>query len=187
MKTHRSWIAACAAVVVLVAGISAAETLKSGPQTGEKVPGPFHPLNVNGDNAGEKCCLYCKNGDNPVAMVFARSHSDELAALIKKLDACTAKNSGAKMGSFVVYLSESEKLGDQLKDFAKSAELKQIVLAIDNPAGPKGYKVARDADVTVVLYTDHTVKANHSFKKGELKDKEITKIVSDVAKILPEK
>src|SRR5262245_674911 len=187
MSSHRTLIVAFAALLILVAGVSAAELVKSGPQTGEKVPGPFHPLNINGDNAGEKACLYCKNGDNPVAMVFARSHSDELATLIKKLDACTAKNSGCKMGSFVVYLSDSEKLGEQLKHFAKSAELKQIVLAIDNPAGPKGYKVAKEADVTVVLYTDHTVKANHAFKKGELKDKDIESIVKDVAKILPEK
>ena len=51
------------------------------------------------------------------------------------------------------------------------------MLSIDNPAGPKGYKVSRDADVTVVLYTQHTVKANYAFGKGELKDKDIEKIV----------
>ena len=43
------------------------------------------------------------------------------------------------------------------------------------------------ADVTVVLYYKHNVKANYAFKKGELKDKDIEKIVKDLSKILPEK
>ena len=46
-----------------VLGISAAITfagepaLKSGPQPGQKVPGPFNPLHANGPNKGEKLCL----------------------------------------------------------------------------------------------------------------------------------
>jgi hypothetical protein len=192
MSKQRMFAVACTAVavcaaLVLVAGVSAGEAVKSGPQVGEDVPGPFYPLNINGAGAGQKNCLYCQNGTNPVAMVFARSNSPELTALVKKLDACTAKNSEAKMGSFVVYLSEEEKLEGELKDLAKKEELKKIILSIDNPAGPKAYKVAKDADVTVVLYTDHSVKANHTFKKGELKDKDIEKIVGDVSKILPQK
>ena len=70
---------------------------------------------------------------------------------------------------------------------SQQAGLKKIVLAIDNPAGPKNYKVAKDADVTVVLYTEHIVKANYAFKKGELKDKDIEKIVSSISKIVPGK
>ena len=44
------------ALVLLVGSVIAAETLKSGPQPGDMVPGPFHPLNVTGDNAGQKAC-----------------------------------------------------------------------------------------------------------------------------------
>src|SRR3954463_16283243 len=62
-----------AGLVALVGGLAVAAELKSGPQAGEKLPGPFHPLNVNGDKAGEKQCLYCKFGDQSVAMVFART------------------------------------------------------------------------------------------------------------------
>jgi hypothetical protein len=61
------------------------------------------------------------------------------------------------------------------------------VLSIDNPAGPLKYNVSRDADVTVVLYTDRTVKANYAFKKGTLKDEDIDQILADVKKILPAK
>ncbi len=39
-------------------GIAVADNaLKSGPQTGENIPGPFHPTNITGAKAGEKHCL----------------------------------------------------------------------------------------------------------------------------------
>jgi hypothetical protein len=172
--------------LALLAGTAwAAENLKSGPQTGQAVPGPFHPLNINGDNAGEKYCLFCKNGMNPVAMVFARECSEPLTKLIKEIDAATVKNRNAGMGSFVVFLSDDEALKGKLKDVAKKCDLKECVLAIDNPAGPNGYNVSKDADVTVVLYKDRNVKSNFAFKKGELKEKDIEKVVADIQKILP--
>jgi hypothetical protein len=186
MKMHRI-VGLSLSFALLTGSLFAAGTVKSGPQVDEKVPGPFHPVNINGAHAGERNCLFCQNGTNPVAMVFARESTPEVAKLIKKLDACTAKNGDCKMGSFVVFLSDKEGLDKELKSLADSAKLQKIILSIDNPAGPKGYKVAKDANITVVLYTDHTVKANYAFKKGELKDKDIDAIAKDVTKILPQK
>jgi hypothetical protein len=172
--------------LALVAGVAlAAENLKSGPQVGQEVPGPFHPLNVTGENAGEKVCLFCKNGSNPVAMIFAREVSDNLTNLIKKIDSATAEHKDAKMGSFVVFLSDSEDLPKQLKEVADKEKITSTVLSVDSPAGPAAYKVAKDADVTVVLYTNRSVKANHAFGKGELKEKDIDTVVADLGKILP--
>jgi hypothetical protein len=186
MKTHH--VALLALALAFLAGTALADNnLVSGPQVDQKVPGPFHPLNVTGAAAGEKFCLFCANGEHPVAMVFARDVSPALTKLIKKLDSETAKNEGAEMGSFVVFLSDKEGLDKELKIVAREAGIKKTVLAIDNPAGPKSYKVAQDADVTVVLYTNRVVKANYAFKKGELKDKDIEKIIGDVAKIIPAK
>ncbi len=170
---------------VLAGGLLAAEPLKSGPQVGEKVPGPFEPLNVNGAHAGEKYCQFCINGPNPVAMVFARNVSKPVEKLVKELDAATVKNSDAKMGSFFVFLSDDESLGTKVKDLAKKEGLKKTVLTLDNATGPDKYEVAKDADVTVVLYTGRVVKANYSFKKGQMKDKDVEKVIADIKKILP--
>src|SRR5262249_36450831 len=145
------------------------------------------PVNVTGKMAGKKHCLYCENGSNPVAMVFAREVTPEVKTLIKKIDACTAKNGDCKMGSFVVFLSDKEGLADQLKTMAAEVGIKKTVLSIDNPAGPKGYNVSKDADVTVVFYVDRVAKANHAFKKGELKASSVDTIMADAAKILPKK
>jgi hypothetical protein len=130
-------VSALVAIALLV-GVATAGDLESGPQVGKAVPGPFHPLNCTGDNAGEKFCLFCKNGQNPVAMIFARQTSPALTKLIKKIDDTTAKNKDASMGSFVVFLSDSEKLEGELKELAKKVKLQHCILSIDNPAGPKG-------------------------------------------------
>jgi hypothetical protein len=175
-------------MVAVVLGVGVAgEVLKSGPQVGQAVPGPFHPLNVTGAFAGEKHCLFCEMGPAPVAVIFAREVSPSLTTLIKKIDAETAKNSKAAMGSFVVFLSNDEKLAGQLKDLAGKEKIKTTVLSIDNPAGPGRYNIAKDADVTVVLYNEHTVMANHAFRKGQLSEKAVTQVVADVSKILPRK
>jgi len=91
MKMHRIAVAGFLALGLVVSAPLAADKLTSGPQPGNKVPGPFHPLNVTGEKAGEKHCLYCQNGTNPVAMIFARQPSQALTKLIKKIDETIAK------------------------------------------------------------------------------------------------
>src|SRR5262249_23558630 len=145
---------------------------------GEILAGAFHPLNVTGAKAGQKHCLYCENGDKPVAMIFAREVTPALATLIKKIDAVNEKNK-ERMGSFVVLLGEEEKLEKALKKLAEENDVKNTVLSIDNPAGPEGYKLAKEADVTVVLYVERTVKSNFAYGKGGLNEKAIEAIVAD--------
>jgi hypothetical protein len=176
----------CAALglAIYASGVFADGTAKSGPAVGEKVPGPFHPLNVTGEEAGRKACLYCANGPNPVAVVFARDLNTDVTKLIKALDTCTGKNGKASMGSYAVFCSDKDGLEAALKSMAEKEKITKLVLSIDNPAGPEKYKIAKDAEVTVLLYDNFTVRANHAFKKGELNAKAIEAIVKDVPKIV---
>src|SRR5438067_9396217 len=121
-------------------------------------------------------------------MVFARETSDSLTSLVKKIDAETAKNKKAKMGSFVVFISQDEKFADKVKDIGKKAEIKNCILTImDNPTGPPAYKVDKDAAVTVVFYNQRKVVANHTFKSGKLDSAAVDKIMADLPKILEAK
>lgn len=165
--------------------VQAGETVKSGPQVGENArPKPFFPLNINGPTPDKKECLVCRNGNNPVAMIFAREPSEQLTSLITKLDAETVKNADKKMGSFAIFCNDSEGLDGKLKDLAAKQKLKAFTLAIDNPTGPEPYNISKDADITVVLYNKSKVIANYTFKKGELKSGDVEKIVSEVSKIV---
>jgi hypothetical protein len=179
--------AVVALTLVTCAPAFAAEPLKSGLQAGERLTNIFEPLNVTGPYAGEQHCLVCEMGLNPVAMVFAREVNEPLVALLSKLDKATEKNRDVQLGSFVVFLSEKEGLKEQLENVAKKQGLQHTILSIYDPAGPEDFNVAKDSDVTVVLYRQHLVKANHAFRKGELNEQAVEKIVGDLPKIVGEK
>ncbi|MBM4070457.1 MAG: hypothetical protein FJ271_16105 [Planctomycetes bacterium] len=176
-----------AGAALCLAGARADEPLKSGPQAGDDIPGPFHPFNVTGEQAGKKHCLFCENGAGPVAIVFARTVTPSVTRLIKKIDAETLKNKKAGMGSFAVFLSSNDKLAKELAALATKENIKATILTIDSPAGPTRYKIARDAAVTVVLYSDFTVRASHAFRKGELSDKGIGQVAQSLPKIFDSK
>lgn len=178
-------LTAAAVVALTVAGAAPAQSVASGPQAGQKVPGPFAPLHVTGPDAGNKVCLYCKNGVHPVAMIFAREIGPGLVALLKKIDAATAAHQDCQMGSFVTFLSDSPELPAALRQLAAREHIQTTVLCTFAPAGPPSYQIAADADVTVILYTHRTVKANYAFRKGELSPQAVDAVVADVAKILP--
>jgi hypothetical protein len=174
-----------AAVLLLHAAATRAEDpLRSGLQAGEQVTATFRPLNVTGPYAGEPHCLVCENGADPVAMIFARKLDQPLIHLLAKIDGATAQSGNQSMGSFVVFLSDEAELAERLAKLAEEKSLKEIVLSIDDPAGPDGFKVSPDAEVTVVLYREHEVKANHAFRAGELSEDSIEKILADLPRIV---
>lgn len=115
-------------------------------------------------------------------MIFAREVSDPLTSLVKKIDAENQKQ-GKKMMSFVIFLSDKEGMKDQLKDLATKEKLKETVLALESPAGPAGYDIPKEADVTVVFYATRDIKANHAFKKGEFDAKAVDRVLEDMPKI----
>ena len=90
------------------------------------------------------------------------------------------------MGSFVIFLNKSDEIENKVKAFADKIGVKQTVLALDNPAGPKGYNIAKEADVTVLLYVGRKVKANFAFEKGKLTAADVDKVMKELPKILSE-
>ena len=116
--------------------------------------------------------------------VFARQTSEPLASLVKQIDAEIAKNSQLK--SFVVFLTDdADETASKLKEMAEECGLKNVPLTVvENPAGPPHYKIAQDADVTVMMWRGTQVKANHAYPKGGLTESEVKSIMADLPKIL---
>jgi hypothetical protein len=121
-----------------------------------------------------------------VVCVFARQTSEPLASLVKAIDAKIAKNSSLK--SFVVVLTDDgDATAAKLKEMANDCRLKKIPLTLmENPTGPPQYKIAKDAEVTVMLWVGTEVKVNHVYAKGGLTEADVQKIVSEIPKILDE-
>jgi hypothetical protein len=170
--------------LALVAAFALAGTARSGPQVGDKVPGPFQPLNVTGPDAGKKSCLVCRFGARPVVMIFAREVTPHVVELFRRIDAATAANDDKRLGSFAVICNNDGALPGQLAEFAKQQHLDHTILATYEANGPARYNLSADAEVTVVLYRHLSVKANYAFKKGELSGAELDKILADLPKIL---
>lgn len=163
---------------------TSAEPVKSGPQAGEKIDTIFEPVNLNGDYPDEPHCLVCENGGNPVAMVFARNWNAALEKLLMKFDAACVEHQVKQLGSYAVFLDAPESLEEKLRAVAKKPSWKKVVLALEAEEHIPEYKAAADAEATVVLYVHHDVKANFAFRKGELDEAAIEKIVAALPKIL---
>ena len=118
--------------------------------------------------------------------VFTRSLTDDLASLVKQIDAQVAENKSKKMRGFVVLLTDDPDAAEgEVKAFAAKHGIKNVPLTIyDGVAGPSNYRIAKDAEVTVNMWVGLKSKANHAFAKGQLNQDEIAKVVADTAKIL---
>lgn len=171
--------------VAAVCGPTRAGGLESGPQVGDRLPGPFEPLHLNGPDAGEEACLYCRYGNDPVVMVFARSQSDGLARLVRAAETAGAAHKAAGLAACVVYLDTSEPLKAAATRLADREKLRYVTLACVKPSAVADYRIAAGADVTVLLYSKRTVRANHAFRVGELTDAGVRTVIADLPKILP--
>lgn len=107
-----------------------------------------------------------------------------MASLVKAVDEKIAANDNLK--AFVVVLTDDgDKTGDALKALAKDKAVKNVPLTMmETLSGPPAYKVAKDAEVTVLMWKGTEVKANHAFAPGTLDDAGIQSVLDDLPKIL---
>lgn len=116
--------------------------------------------------------------------VFARQTSEPLASLVKSLDSEITKD--PKLKSFVVVLTDdADKTSETLKTLAHECGVKHVPLTlVENSSSPPAYKIARDADVTVMMWKGAEVKVNHAYKKGGMTAADVKTITSELPKIL---
>ncbi|GAB5442759.1 MAG: hypothetical protein Fues2KO_31080 [Fuerstiella sp.] len=175
------------ALTVLATGMTAANAadIESGLQVGDYPPA-FYVADVTGPAAGEKLCYRCRYGAQPVVNIFARKMDDNVRKLVKEIDGVVGKNRDNKMSAFVVLLTdEPDAKEGELKEIATSAGIKHTPLTVyENSVGPSKYRIAKDADVTVMMWVESDVKVNHALKGSELNSESIAKIVGDTKKIL---
>jgi hypothetical protein len=121
-----------------------------------------------------------------VINIFVREITDDLASLVKQIDEVVAKNADKKMAAFLVVLAEdADAVAPKLEELAKKHGITKVPLTIfDGEAGPGNYKIAKDADLTVLMWLKRDVKVNYALKKGKLDAETTKKIVADTATIL---
>lgn len=167
----------------------AAKQLKSGPQEGDKI-GAFYVTKLCGaesDNVdeGQNLCYRCKNGRRPQVMVFTRSAGPKVAQLVKQLDKAVEENEDAQLRVFVNFMGDDkDDVVDAAKKFAAKSKAKNVPFVLPNEFenGPDNYGINSKADVTVVLASDSSVKANYAVSSA--KELDVEAVVKNLSKIL---
>lgn len=128
-----------------------------------------------------------------VALVFAREVSDPLISLIKDLDKQlekanpTGRRHRETPGVFIVFCSDDPGLQPRLQALVAKEGIKHVVLSIsrDKSAGPKRYRVAREAELTTVVYAEQDrVIANFVLDSIDLTAERRDEIMGAIKKVL---
>jgi hypothetical protein len=160
--------------------LMAADPCVSGPQPGQR-PGPYSFVVATGANRGQLTCFICETDDKPAAIVFTRKLTPEVGKLLSTFDAWVGENPKDAVASWMTVLGEKTVTSDNLAKWSKETGLKQIPVGIfDDPDGPPSYRLNKEAEVTVLLFTKKKVIANYALQKNELTDKTIEKIKGDL-------
>jgi len=146
----------------------------------------FYVQDVTGPSAGTKLCYRCRYGNKPVVSIFARDVDANVAELISQVDGVVGENQSKSMAAFVVVLSEDPATQEgTLKKVAREKNIAHTPLTtFEGAAGPSAYKIAQDADVTVMMWVDGKLKVNEALKKSDLNAGKITSVVSKTSEIL---
>jgi len=182
----------CCWGVVLVLGLAsqtwAEEPIVSGPKGGAR-PGPYTFCVSTGASRGQETCFICETADRPAAIVFARNASDGLGKLAGKLDRALADHKAAELRSWITFIGKDYETFDrQLLDWSKQHGLKSLPIGtFKENDGPPTYQVAREADVTVVLFVKKKVQATFGFRKDELTDEAVRRVLDAIPRLVEKK
>ena len=115
-----------------------------------------------------------------------------MTSLVKKIDQrvdAVAGKTARPLGAYVLFVNNADGLDKQLRGLAEKESLKRVSLCIGEPPGD--YGVAKEADVTVVIYRvgprrQEKVTANFALRKGELDEAKADAIVKALSEALPQ-
>jgi hypothetical protein len=158
----------------------------SGVPTGER-PKPYTFHVATGPQRGQGLtCYICETADKPAVIVFARTMTDPLGKLLQGLDKAIVDNKASELRAWTTFLTEDPlKIDPQLVEWGKKQALVNVPLgAFAGIDGPPTYKLAREADVTVLLFVKQKVVANFAFRSGELSEAKIADIIKGVPQLL---
>lgn len=170
--------------------------LKSGPTLGT-MPRIFYVKDCTGKYSKEiKTCYRCNYGIRPVVGVFAKELDANtiklLQGLDKQLDAHRKAESSVtkQLAGFFVLMTDNPDAGAaKLKRYQRKLKLRNVPLTVfDGTNGPPGYRINKNAAVTVSMWVRSAVKVNHAFgDKKELQAKSIKQVLDSTAKVAPMK
>ncbi len=160
----------------------------SGVPVGER-PGPYTFIVSTGKERGQLTCYICETADQPAVVIFARSLSNELGELAAALDRAVADPKNTPLRGWITFLYDDHlKIDRQIIEWGKTHAIRTMPLGVfEDSDGPPSYRLAPEADVTVLLFTKKRVVANFAFRAGELTSSRRREVLAALPKILDAK
>jgi hypothetical protein len=154
-----------------------------------KKPGPYSAVVLTGPERGQSYCYICETADRPAVIVFARTLTDPLGKLVHKLDKALAEHKKAELRGWVTFLArDTAEFEARVVAWGKDHAISNLPLEVfTDTVGPPSYRLARAADVTVLLFVKRKVVANFAFRPGELNDARAAEVLQALPKIVKSK
>ena len=170
---------------VFLVSAAADEPCKSGLQPSQR-PGPHSALVAVGPQRGQQHCFICETADKPAVIVFARTLSEPLGKLAHGIDQAVGKHKDAELKAWITFLYDDQiSVDGKIVKWAQQHAVGSVPIAvIEDVGGPPSYKLARDADVTVLLFVKQKVVANFAFREGELTNARIDEVLKAVPELV---
>jgi hypothetical protein len=164
---------------------SAADPCRSGLPAGQR-PGPYAALVATGPQRGQPHCFICETADRPAVIVFARNLSDPLGKLVHELDVGLGRYRNAELRAWVTFLSDDQtSLDPKVVKWGQKHATGNVPLAVfEDLGGPPSYRLAHDADVTILLSVRQRVVANFAFRPGELTEAGVAEVLRALPQIV---
>lgn len=171
--------------VLLLTLLGSPADIVSGPQPGKKF-GPYTFLIATGPNRGTSHCYVCETGDEPAVIILARSTSEPLGQLVKQVDQLVTKHQAQRLRGWVTFVGMKQPEKEpEIVSWNRKQGLKSMPLGIyESAAGPPGYKLNADAEITVLLVKQGKVVHNFAFLTKGLTPAESRKILDLVPVLL---
>jgi hypothetical protein len=149
-------------------------------------PGPYTFHVATGPQRGQLTCYVCDTEQRPAMIVFARSMSEPLAKLVKGLDKALEDHKARELRGWVTFLSDDQPgLDPKVVKWARKHAVRRVPLGVfEDVVGPPAYKLAKDADVTVLLFVKQKVVSNFAFRAGELTDAKADEVLKELPRIV---
>ena len=157
--------------------------LESGLRVGE-IANMFSVRAITGPYRGKMLCYRCELGNSPVVCVFAPDHR-ALTSLFKQLDARIASGKDG-LKALVVFLTDNpQDTARKLEALAARCALEHVPLTlVNNPYGPQDYKIAEDAEVTILMWKGPTVRVNRAYARAGMTEADVKDVLHDLPKVL---
>ncbi|TWU57793.1 hypothetical protein [Rubripirellula reticaptiva] len=163
-------------------------TVSDGLKQGDPI-GAFRVTKIGGATdddvePGDFLCYRCRYGSSPMVMVFARKAGPKSIELATKLDSAIGQHASSKLRGLFTFIGEdAANLKKVATTFAEQSGVVHVpvVIAEDTQNGPIDYRIAEDADITIVIAQDSQVFTSHVFDADAI---DVTQVIGDVEKML---